>query len=150
MRSPLVRRHLSNHLLWSMFQSSATHITHYKSCWTFCVGSNIFSINIIIPIYDCCKYEIAFWFNCPRLPTPTVPTLEWRQNGKARAFFWAFSSGPHKINFNLAQISKMIFQDSSNFHYFKANIWKPFCWRNFFCFFFNEQNQIKHILVLFL
>ena len=37
--SLLVRRYLSDHLLWSIFQSSVTHITHYKSCWTLCVGS---------------------------------------------------------------------------------------------------------------
>ena len=26
-------------LLWSIFWSSFTHVTHCKSCWTFCVGS---------------------------------------------------------------------------------------------------------------
>ena len=37
MWSLLVRRHLSD-LLRSIFQSSFTHITHYKSCWTFLCG----------------------------------------------------------------------------------------------------------------
>ena len=37
--STLVRRHLSDQLLWSIFQSSVTYITHYISCWTFCAGS---------------------------------------------------------------------------------------------------------------
>ena len=38
MWSPLVRGHLFDHLLLSIFHSLVTHITHYKSCWTFCVG----------------------------------------------------------------------------------------------------------------
>ena len=37
--SHLVWRHLFDLLLWPIFRSSFTHITHYKSCWTFCVGS---------------------------------------------------------------------------------------------------------------
>ena len=44
MWSPLVRKHRSDHLLWSIFPSSLTHITHYKSCWTFFVGSCTFLV----------------------------------------------------------------------------------------------------------
>ena len=36
MWSPLVRSHLSDHLLWPIF---SVIITHYKSCWTFYVSS---------------------------------------------------------------------------------------------------------------
>ena len=38
----------SAHLLWSIFQSPVTHITHYKSGWTFCVGNQLTGINWII------------------------------------------------------------------------------------------------------
>ena len=39
MWSTLVRRYLSDHLLWSIFSVIITHTTQYKSCWTFCGGS---------------------------------------------------------------------------------------------------------------
>ena len=47
--SPLVRRHL----FWppSMVYISViiTHITHYKSCWTFCVGSYTYQSTTLPP-----------------------------------------------------------------------------------------------------
>ena len=40
---PLMRRHLSNHLLWSVFQSSYT-FTHYKFSMDLCVQLSMYSL----------------------------------------------------------------------------------------------------------
>ena len=52
MWSPLVRRHLSEHLLWSIFQSSVTHITHYDGIQIQINNSFLFRINNYLPCRD--------------------------------------------------------------------------------------------------
>ena len=49
MWSPLVRRHLSDHILWYNFLSSFTHITNYNSCRSSVLAAtNVLLSNIVL------------------------------------------------------------------------------------------------------
>ena len=78
--SPLVRRHLLDHLLWSIFQSTLHMFTHYKSCWTFCVG--IYTWYTILDEIRSTKVEHRLvWTLSAALPSSHHGFVDWYWNG---------------------------------------------------------------------